>query len=76
MSRHAKPGRLRRSLRWWRVHDRKDTAESLPQWEREDLVHFLHLQGLTDRQIADRIGESAYTTGRICDRLGLPPNRS
>ncbi|WP_158885039.1 hypothetical protein [Amycolatopsis anabasis] len=50
-------------------------AEELPTSGRELVVAWLHAQGCTDTQTAQRTGMSTYTAARIRTRLGLPSRR-
>lgn len=67
---HADAEAARRCLRGELI------AEELTSTSRELVVAWLHAQGLTDTEVAERTRMSTYTTSRIRSRLGLPPRRS
>lgn len=54
----------------------RQPAEVLDTADRGHLVYDLCALGWTDVEIAAHTRMSTYTTGRIRDRLGLPPNHN
>lgn len=70
----ADPERRSQYRKWTRCCAGEFPAEALTPRDREDLVARLHELGWTDVQIAEHTRQSTYTTARIRDRIGLPPN--
>jgi hypothetical protein len=63
-------------LLWHACCTGREPAEALDVRDREDLVEALVERGWTDVEIAVLTRMSTYTTGRIRERLGLPPGRT
>lgn len=59
---------------WRRCWEGREPAESLAFQDREDMLYHLHRAGWSAMDIARHTRLTLYTTGRILDRLGLPPH--